>query len=288
MRTHLSTSAVAAALTLGLAIAACDGLEPSVPAAIRLEPQSLELPWGRHTAVVTATLLDQRGAVVDDWPAGFSPGWSIADTTVAVAEVMLRTAIVRAARGGQTALTAAPAGISPTSVPVTVLPAPDTISGEIHFVYEGDHTGSYAVGGAWPFDHGDPGYLHTLEYLRDQGAWGGAGTHHRSPGLFFSRVRPDGRDDALFIWVDGPSVGPGTYSLRQVDLNLGWDRAGAVIQTEATYEATGDGGLTVTEVTEARVRGTFSLLMRMRFPSGDIYYIQVDGSFDAPVVAAQS
>jgi hypothetical protein len=286
MRLPAATAALAVALGLGPALAGCDGLDPPVPAAIRLDPQSVELAWGRHSASVTATLLDQHGAVFDDWPAGFSAGWSVADTTVAITNTTLRVASVRAVGGGQTLLTAAPAGLSPASVPITVMAAPDTISGEISFVYDGDHAGIYGVGGAWPFDHGDADYLHTLEYLRDQGGWVAA-TNPGSLTVYSRRIRPDGRDDALAIRVDGPVVGPGTYAIRESALDLGWDRRGGVIVVEASYMHTGEGGITVAAVTETRVRGTFSFPMRMQLFSGVVHFIQVDGSFDAPLVSGQ-
>jgi len=266
----------------------CDSVDPRVPTSIQLEPESVQLPWGRNHATITPTILDQHGRPFESRPEGFGMTWSISDERVATVGRQ-NTAIVYAVNGGEAILTGVAGHLPPAHARIEVLPAPDTISGSLSFRYRGDHSGSFSVSGIWPFDHADPGIVNTPEYLEAREQW--VVSYHDSGWgddvhvVQASRIRTDGREDEFILMLPGPVSEPGTLQVSGGFLTIGIDRRTSPVGIEASYHDT-VGSVELTSVSDDRVAGTFSLDMRSRtWDGGEVTYnIEVlDGSFDAPL-----
>jgi hypothetical protein len=281
-------------LAIAAVLGACESsTAPRVPTTLELEPQTVELEWGRWNWPdrVTALVRDQNGVPFASWPQGLSLTWTVADPAVSTLAEHLQLGVVRvrAVNGGQTVITAQAGDLPPRHVPIHVRPAPDTLQGELSFRYTGDHAGEFVAAGIWPFDANDPDILFTIDYLRDQRAWvvSEVGVSLSLPppliyrGISARRIRANGVEDHFSITVEGWITAPGTYA-GTAHLNLGVDRRQAAVGIEAHYWAEDDATLTFTAVSEARVAGTFSFGM-IRVPGiGNIQVIE--GTFDAPLV----
>jgi hypothetical protein len=286
VRLHRAAVSICAALVI--LTPACDSVEPRVPTSIQLEPESVQIPWGRNHAVMTPTFLDQQGRPFESPPEGFGMSWSISDERVARVGGQ-NAAIIHAVNGGEAILTGTAGHLPPAHARVEVLPAPDTISGMLSFGYRGDHAGSFAVSGSWPFDHADPGIVDTPEYLKAREQWvvsyygsmWGGGVHQ----VRAARIRADGREDEFILILPGPVTGPGPVQVSGGFLTLGIDRRTSPVAIEASYHDA-VGLVELTSVSDGRIAGTFSLNMLSRtWVGGDVtYHIEVlDGLFDAPL-----
>jgi hypothetical protein len=286
VRLHRAAVSIGAALVI--LTPACDSVEPRVPTSIKLEPESVQIPWGRNHAAITPTILDQHGRPFETRPEGFEMVWSISDGRVARVAGH-NAAVVHAVNGGEAILTGAAGHLPPAHAHIEVLPAPDTISGMLSFHYRGDHSGTFAVSGSWPFDHADPGIVDTQEYLKDRQQWvvshygsiWGGGVHQ----VRAARMRPDGREDEFILMLPGHVTEPGTVQVSGGFLTLGIDRRMSPVGIDASYhDATGV--VELVSVSDDRIAGTFSLNMLSRtWDGGEVtYHIEVlDGAFDAPL-----
>jgi hypothetical protein len=274
----------AMALTLAVMVSACDSTAPRIPTSLSLEPQSVQMDWGRVASIVPV-LLDQNGSPFGTWPAGYEMSWTVVDPAVArMAADNLRTGQVRAVWGGHTTLMAAAGPLVPVEVPIIIQSPPDTLTGAASFTYTGDRTGTVTIAGTWPADLREPGIVDSDDYLEDHrgmvSAVAGAGL-----GVSVRVLREDGLEDAISISFEGSVDGPGTYHAPQGGyLTLGRNRT----QTSGAEIYSGAVEVTVTGVTPTRITGTFQMALRGGFGPGGAYTesVEVDGTFSAPRLPA--
>lgn len=274
-------------------LASCDSTEstePAVPTTLVLEPASAELAWGRDSVWISAELLDQHGRTLEGWPPDHGLSWVIGDTSIAKMVDDGITALIRSAStGGQTTLIGTAGALASAQADITVLPPPDSISGGLSFQYSGDHSGSFVVDGAWPFDHHDPGLIFWRPYLLDQRAWVASfySSEDDRQYIFAHRVRPDGREDLFGMHTDGRITGPGTYELSGSTFEIGrWYISGR-LNYEATYDHFSHGSVTVTSAEPERLVGTFEVELGDR-SENPWWVLQIgQGRFDAALIMDQ-
>jgi hypothetical protein len=167
----------------------------------------------------------------------------------------------------------------------TTGPGPDGVEG-VHFQYSGARSGTFQVSGAPTLDTDG-----SVNY----GEWTAAQLDSVG-GLVIASFRPtESPNGDLFILQLGPAAVRSWNDLCGTGTQENGDRCGGRLlvsfdaQTLQTltpadhYEAV-SGSATITELTETRVKGTFSLVMRNNYGDGTETITLSNGQFDAPII----
>jgi hypothetical protein len=256
-------------------LAACDSTEPRVPAAIEVNPQSVNLQVG-ETITVEARVVDDRGRSFDEPPEGFNLVWRSLTPAVATVEDGAITGVYSGQGTIQVEAGNLPAAqvqanvdgtlqITNGTFDVPILTAADTVSRAVEaqfaFAYAGHRTGTVSVDEEFDVLDGSGDYA-AMEYNGE----------FRDQDFFAWQRRANGLVDLILFAVDAQAdtiTAPGSVPAYYAEFWLGWNLETDVMDAAYFLDSSGPPGtVEITSVTQDRIAGTFTMTLEAEHIEG--------------------